>query len=189
MISESKTAMTAPEELMKSEELLLLGKIVAVHGLKGAVRVKCNEPNLEKFTQISKIIPASNQILAPLTVKRAAIANGVLILFFSEIDSKEAALEFVSCYAFALKSEIIQPQNDEWWARDLIGLEAYTTENVFIGTICNIISTGNDLLEIRPADISRRENYLIPFVKEIVPLVDIKLKRVEIKVIPGLLEL
>ena len=105
---------------------------------------------------------------------------------------------------------------DEYHVSDLINLEVYhqnTGEN--IGIVINVFTAGNDLLEVqlhqqllmpeivdidlskvnRKSKIAKLKSKkpkplttLIPFVKEIVPVVDLKNKRLEINPPPGLLE-
>jgi 16S rRNA processing protein RimM len=51
----------------------------------------------------------------------------------------------------------------------------------------SVLSAGNDLLEVKVE--GQKLPVLIPFVNEIVPIVDLKNKRIEITPPPGLLEL
>ena len=115
--------------------------------------------------------------------------KNVLVVFLDDIDTIESAEALVHYYAFAKRSEIAQLQTDEWWARDLVGLDVYSTEGELLGTVCDVISTGSDLLEIRSIDPKRKNTFYIPFAKEIVPNVDIARHRIEVKLIPGLLDL
>ena len=189
MTAVTKFPDAAPKELMENPDLLFVGKVVAAHGIKGALRVKCNERDLDKFMQMTEIIAAGKEILEPIGVQRVAAVKNTLLLFLDDIETKEGAEAFVHHFIFGRRSQITQPESDEWWVRDLIGLDVYTAEGVLIGTICDVISTGSDLLEVRSIDANKKNTIYIPFVKEIVPFVDIAGKRVEINAIPGLLDL
>jgi 16S rRNA processing protein RimM len=115
------------------------------------------------------------------------------------------------------KSDRLPLEEDEYHVSDLVGLEVYdreTQEN--IGVVIEIYSAGNDLLEVKlhqqatnseelksnseddlldskkikkKAKSSKPTTVFIPFVKEIVPVVDLKSNRIEITPPPGLLEL
>jgi 16S rRNA processing protein RimM len=115
------------------------------------------------------------------------------------------------------KSDRLPLEEDEYHVSDLIGLEVYdreTQEN--IGVVVEVYSAGNDLLEVKlhqqttnseelksssekdssdrkkikkKAKSSKPITVFIPFVKEIVPVVDLKSNRIEITPPPGLLEL
>jgi 16S rRNA processing protein RimM len=178
-----------PKELLDNPDYLLIGEIVAVHGVKGGLRIRCNEPDVSRFINITEIVPAIDEIFPPLKVLRAMPNKNILVVFLEDIDCIEAAEPLIHCYAFGRRSEIPELQKDEWWIRDLIGLDVFSTDGEMLGTICDVISTGSDLLEVRSIDPNKKGTFYIPFAKEIVPNVDISARRVEVKLIPGLLDL
>jgi 16S rRNA processing protein RimM len=189
MPTQARDESVVPKELMDNPDYLLIGEIVSVHGIKGGLRVRCNEANLSKFMNITEIVPALQDVLPAIKVLRTIANKNVLVVFLEEIETIESAEALIHYYAFGKRSEITQLQSDEWWVRDLIGLDVYSTEGEKIGTICDVISTGSDLLEVRSVDPNRKGTFYIPFAKEIVPNVDIAGRRVEVKLIPGLLDL
>ena len=70
---------------------------------------------------------------------------------------------------------------------DLIGLEARKgPKKTLIGYVTDLIKGGNDLLEI---ELLEGKKVLVPFVKEIIPEIEIKEKWLLINPPPGLLEL
>ena len=76
---------------------------------------------------------------------------------------------------------------DEFHLLDLVGLEArLKPEGPLIGKVTNLISGGNDLLEIK---LLEGRTVLIPFVKAIVPSVELKKGWILLTPPPGLLEL
>ena len=178
-----------PRELIDNPDLLLIGQIVAVHGIKGGLRVRCNESNLSKFMKITEIIPALEDIRPAIKVTRTIANKNVLVVFLDEVETIESAEELIHYFVFGKRSEITQLETDEWWARDLIGLDVFSTEGEMLGTICDVISTGNDLLEVKSIDPNRKNTFYIPFAREIVPNVYLDRRRVEVKLIPGLLDL
>ena len=109
-------------------------------------------------------------------------------------------------------------EEDEYHVVDLMGLEVFNQlTGEILGTVVEIIPAGNDLLEVQlhqaptptpseeesersssdPAPTegkkrkksSRTATVLIPFVKEIVPVVDLEKRRIEITPPAGLLDL
>jgi 16S rRNA processing protein RimM len=78
---------------------------------------------------------------------------------------------------------------DEFHVLDLIGLEVYDqASQQLIGTVKSLIQAGNDLLEVEYTGRAPGKTVLIPFVKAIVPVVDLKQHRVEITPPVGLIE-
>jgi 16S rRNA processing protein RimM len=133
------------------------------------------------------------------------------------IDNRERAENLKGYKLFVEESDRPVLESDEYHVLDLIGLEVYNqlnSEN--IGVITDIFGAGNDILEVKlhrqpiyteekPIDLSKvnriskihkvkpkaqkTATVLIPFVKEIVPIVDLNKKRIEINPPPGLLDI
>ena len=75
----------------------------------------------------------------------------------------------------------------EFHLMDLVGLEArLTTDGEPVGTVTDLISGGNDLLEIKRSDGS---TVLIPFVEKIVPEVHLNDGWLLLTPPPGLMDL
>ena len=138
------------------------------------------------------------------------------VIKLAGVEDRNQAEELRQYKLLVEKSDRPGLEEDEYHVADLIGCEVYhqeTKEN--IGVAIDLYTAGNDLLEVRlhqqPQVAERRERDLsqisrrskrkkakkaknkpatvfIPFVKEIVPLVDIANKRIEISPPPGLLE-
>ncbi|HNB22477.1 MAG TPA: ribosome maturation factor RimM, partial [Candidatus Melainabacteria bacterium] len=54
--------------------------------------------------------------------------------------------------------------------------------------VCDIIGEAGEYLEMQRADANKSDTVLIPFVKALVPTVDLKSRRIEIVNLPGLLD-
>lgn len=75
---------------------------------------------------------------------------------------------------------------DEYWPEDLIGLPVFDRDGGPIGTVADVlVGPGQDRIVVTQKDASRFE---VPFVDELVPLVDLVAGRIEIVPIPGLIE-
>jgi 16S rRNA processing protein RimM len=99
-------------------------------------------------------------------------------------------------------------EEDEFHVLDLVGLVVFDqATQTRIGVVVDVLSAGNDLLEVKldrvvepdldqmPAEGRNRkakgkpsQTVLIPFVKPIVPMVDLDLGRIEITPPEGLIE-
>ena len=76
-------------------------------------------------------------------------------------------------------------QEDEFLTSDLKGLEVFDTEGVKLGVVTGVSENGaTDLLSVKIRDNS---THLVPFVKELVPSVDIENKKIIVKNIDGLI--
>ena len=77
---------------------------------------------------------------------------------------------------------------DEFLIDDLVGMSVFDNSDEFLGTIASVASNGaTDILVIKPEN-AEIEQFLIPFVADLVPVVDMKQKRVIVKPIEGLFD-
>ncbi|MDJ0723630.1 MAG: ribosome maturation factor RimM [Prochloraceae cyanobacterium] len=141
--------------------------------------------------------------------------KNLYIVELAGIEDRNQAENLKGCKLLIPKSDRPELEEDEYHISDLIDLEVYhqlTGEN--IGKVIDVFSAGNDLLEIKlyqspkaeekkamqtPIDVKRKGSapskkknknprVFIPFVKEIVPVVDLESGRIEINPPLGLLE-
>ncbi len=148
---------------------------------------------------------------------RYVAGKNLYVIKLEGVESREAAEEFRDYKLLVDKSDRPKLKQDEYHVSDLVGLEVFhqeTQEN--IGVVIDLYSAGNDLLEIRlhkqpeaeakeEKDLSKisrrtkRKKYrpkskkpitiFIPFVKEIVPVVDISNQKIEISPPDGLIDI
>lgn len=183
------------ELLSKSEgkhsPYLPLGKITSPHGLKGALKIFLLSDFPEHLPHVKKVFllkePDAEQAEGPFDVLQIQKQKGKhYIVELQQIRSRTAA-EAVN------KQFIAIPQNeapeldeeDSFYARDLIGLEARDLEGEVLGQIIHVIQSHQDLLVLQ----HNGKEHWIPFVHEMVPEVDLHAGYVVIDVVPGLLEL
>ena len=74
--------------------------------------------------------------------------------------------------------------DDEFWPEDLTGLSVFDESGEQVGVVESVVfGPGQDRLVIATDD---RAMFEVPFVADLVPVVDIGARRVEIRAIPGL---
>lgn len=143
--------------------------------------------------------------------------KNLYVITLEDIEDRDRAEALRDYIILVPKSDRPELQADEFHVADLINVEVYlqqTGEN--IGIVTEIFNTGHDLLEVtlhkqpEPEPVtnpdlsqisrrSKRKKYkpkkvkpvtiLIPFVTEIVPIVDLENNRIEINPPEGLLEI
>lgn len=164
-----------------------IGKVTGFLGLKGQLKVLPSTNNLQLLLDIESVqIRLANGQILDSAINDVKIQKQMLILSLHDYASRTAAEVLLHAQLFTPKSELRQLEKDEWWVKDLIGLQAFTTDGLPIGRITNIIDGANQLLEI--TGLNSKEPILVPFVRALVPLVDMDKSRVEIVNLPGLLD-
>lgn len=172
---------------MADADWFLVGKIVGFHGLAGELKV---QPSTNAISLLEGIEDALLQLpdgqSTPARITKLSGSDRGLRMSFAEFPDRTSAEKLAGAAVLVRRSSLRPLPEDEFWIGDLSGLDAFTTDGAHIGRICSVIDGGNPLLEIAAGDSGK--TVMVPFVRALVPLVDLGARRVEIREIPGLLE-
>ena len=174
-----------------SNEWLSVGKIVGVQGLQGELRVNPASDFPERFTTPGPRWLRSREGGEPTEIQlkkgRQLPGKALFVVRFEGIDNRSAAEALVGQELLVSADDRPELAEGEFHLLDLVGLEArLKADGPAIGTVSDLISGGNDLLEITTSD---DRKLLIPFVKAIVPEVQLEKGWLLLTPPPGLLEL
>ena len=176
--------------MLEKDKWISIGEIVAPQGLKGDIRIKPSSDFPERFTKPGKRwIQKTNELPTEIKLLRGKLIPGKLIYVLSieGVSSRSSAEEIIGWNLVMPINSRPNLNSDEYHYFDLIGLEARVgPKNNIIGYVTDLIKGGNDLLEI---ELLGGKKVLVPFVKEIVPDIEIKEKWLLINPPTGLLEL
>ena len=173
------------------EGWLAVGTVVAAQGLNGELRVNPASDFPERFTKpgprwLQRKGAAAQEMT--LTSGRQLPGRSLFIVQFEGIDNRSAAEALVGQTLLVSSNDRPELEEGEFHLLDLVGLEARLNANDsdVVGTVSDLISGGNDLLEITRPD---GHKLLIPFVEQIVPEVHQQEGWLLITPPPGLLDL
>lgn len=179
-----------------TETYIEVGRIVSPQGLKGEVRIYPNSDFPERF-----LAPGKRWLLKPgeaepqpveLLKGRYLDGKGLYVVQFAGVDDRDQAEAIRDYRLMVLASDRPVLEEDEFHVSDLIGLFVFEqSTQILVGEVISVVPAGNDLLEVKRAsqgDSSEKQStVLIPFVKAIVPIVDLQNQRIEITPPPGLI--
>ena len=170
---------------------LTIGKVVAAQGMKGELKVYPESDFPERFTT-----PGQRWLLRPgqaepegvqLLKGRAIDHKGLYIIQLQGVCDRTQAEALKNATLLVPASDRPPLGEDEYHLHDLVGLSVFDQKTqTHVGTVISLINAGNDLLEVQLAD-NPDTQVLIPFVKAIVPIVDLEQHRLEITPPKGLL--
>jgi 16S rRNA processing protein RimM len=162
-----------------TKDKVCVGVITGVRGLKGEVRVKSFTSDPASIASYGAVTTENGKNSFRLTIKSSA--KGLLIARLDGIEDRTSAEKLKGEKLFVPRSALPEPETDEFYQADLIGLYVETDDGKRLGVIKAIHNFGaSDILEIAYRDGGDKDNMMVPFTSEIVPEVDLKGGRVVI---------
>ena len=152
---------------------LLVGRIGRAHGLAGeaTIEVRSDEPE-KRFALGAQLHSDEHGVL---TITSGRVHNGILLLGFTGYTDRNQIerLRNTLIYAEVDIDEAGEDTND-YHVLQLIGCSAYLESGELFGEVTDVINLpGQDLLAIK----TPTHESLVPFVHQLVPIVDVKAKR------------
>ena len=161
---------------------VLVGTIGRAHGLRGevSVHVHTDEPE-RRFTPGASLRVGDR----PRTVASARWHSGTLLLGREGVTVGTAAEARPGRELWAdVPADEAPADEGEYWDRQLVGLEVLDAAGAVAGTIGEVLHLpAHDVLVVRTSGGDR----LVPFVSEVVPVVDLEAGHVRVADIGGLL--
>lgn len=163
-----------------------VGKILNFHGVQGEAKVGYSKNQRDFMETLENVFLLKDCEYLPYKVKRIRFNNKFAIVKFDGIDSVNEIVEFKNCLIFVEESDIREKlAEDEFLIDELVGMDVFCEEKL-AGVVVGVSNNGaSDLLSVKS---KTGKICLVPFVKAIVPEVDIKSKKIIIADIQGLIE-
>ena len=154
-----------------SGDLLLMGVIVGVHGIRGEVKIKT-------FSQTPEAIAAYGALQSKsgaekFKIKRHRVAKGVLVAKLIGVNDRNAAEALRGTELYLPRAKLPElSDGEEFYHADLVGLRAEQPDGTLLGTVVALQNFGGgDMVEIQPA--GGGETEFVPFTHEVVPEVNV----------------
>ncbi len=179
--------------MINDEKWLVVGLITSCHGIHGQVKVKSLSDFEERFLKpgirwLQKENESPEKI--ELTSGYKQPGKETFIIQLKGISTRNHAEQLKKYKILVKTNELPQLDKEEFHLLELVNLEVKKLENEelkVIGKVINLENEKNNLLVVELY--KNKKKVLIPFVREIVPLIDIKNNFLVINPPRGLLEL
>lgn len=157
-----------------------IGKVVTTHGVRGDIKVYPHTNVEDMFGKLKKIYIGDQEY----KVSSTKYAKGCPVLNIDGLNTVEEAQKLIGKPVFADEENLPKLEADSFYLKDIIGCMAVSEQGEEIGKITDVIFTGaNDVYEIS-ARADRK--ILVPAVKEFILNVNIKNKKITVKLIEGM---
>lgn len=165
-----------------------VGKILNFHGIKGEAKIGCSKNQVDFVLSLSSVYIKENNEYKLLEIISSRPHKNIVLMSFDGINSIDELLKYKGSLLFVEESTIRESlDEDEFLIDELVGLDVCNIEDgKKLGFVIGVSNNGaSDLISVKT---NSKKICLIPFVKAIVPEVDIAGKKILINNIEGLLE-
>jgi len=154
-----------------------IAQIGAAHGVRGEVRLKPFTEDPLAVTRYGAL--ESEDGGRRFEIEAVRSAKDMLVARLKGVADRNAAEALKNIRLYVSREKLPQPEADEFYHADLIGLAAQKQNGETIGTVKAIHNFGaGDLLEIEP---STGASFMLPFNDTTVPMVDLAAKKIVIE--------
>jgi 16S rRNA processing protein RimM len=147
-------------------KLVLVGQVSGGFGVRGEVRITAWTAEPMTLLAWRDLLRADGS--TGLTLLSGRPDKVGLVARAKEIATKEEADALRGLKLFVPRERLPEPDEDEFYLTDLVGVEARDPEGVVLGTVKSVQNFGaDDMLEITPA--AGGQTWYLPFTKDAVP--------------------
>jgi 16S rRNA processing protein RimM len=176
---------------ISSKTKLRVGRLVKAHGLKGAIKLELYTDSPDQRFQPGQVlelqVPETSEWFGKtIKVLELRFYNQSPVLFLEGIDNRSKAETLIKAILLIETDVDALPEEPEaWYDHQLVGLKALVGGEI-VGSVARVDHLpAQDILAIETAN----GEVLVPFVKQIVPEVNVVLGQVTLTPPDGLFEL
>ena len=136
---------------MTKPDLILVAQVSSAVGLQGEFKLLSFMDDPFGVLEYSPLLDDTGQ--PALVVTKAREHKGGLVVRAEGVPDRTAADKIMGLKLFVDRAELPEPDEDEYYITDLIGMKIVDTAGVEVGKVANVDNFGaGDLLDIRPLE-------------------------------------
>ena len=159
-----------------AEDLIVLGKIYSVHGVRGEVKVYSFTDPIDNLLDYPRWTLRRDGQSRQVDLASGRLQGKVLVVKIKGLDDREEARSF-SGYDICVPRSLLPALDDgEFYWLQLQGLKVIDLQGQLLGKIDHLLETGaNDVMVVRPCagSLDDRER-LLPYTEQCVQSVDLQ---------------
>ena len=171
---------------MDLEELVPLGKVLKVHGVRGKVKIAPFGETLEQLGRGRVVYHRHPEKgWSPLVIEKVQRQPKFLIVAFRGVWNRDQAEFLRGKEIFLPASQLPELEEGEYYHYQLIGMRVIDSKGEVLGKLAEIITTGsNDVYVVRKSN----AEVLIPAVEGVVKEVNVRQKTMVVEIPEGLMD-
>lgn len=166
------------------KQLLEIGQIVNTYGIKGFVKVIPYTDDITRFEELETVYIDTKNTLEEHIIEDVKYSKNMVLLKFKGIDDINIVEKYRNCYLKIDRKNAVELPENTYFIVDLIGLEVYTEEGVFLGKVDDIFSTGSNDVYVVKDELGKQ--LLLPAIKDVIKNIDIAKGKIIVNLIEGL---
>lgn len=158
-----------------AEDLVVLGKIVSVYGIRGEVKIYSYTDPLDNLLDYRHWTLKRDGEIRQAELVSGRLHNKVLTAKIKGLDDREEARGYAGFLICVSRSQLPALQDDEYYWYQLQGLRVINQGGQWLGMVDHLLETGaNDVLVVKPCagSLDDRER-LLPYTEQCVQRVDL----------------
>jgi 16S rRNA processing protein RimM len=171
----------------EKNELILIGKVLGTHGVRGQLRIVPYSGDPASITSLRTfLLRAPGGQYESYEITAAADHKQRALVSLKGFDNINQVLCLAGREVFIYREQLpVLPEGEYYW-QDLIGLVVQTEDGEVLGDLVDILETGsNDVYVVKAGD----REVLIPATEEVVQDIDLDAKRMIVRPLDGLFDL
>lgn len=144
---------------------VVLGKIVSVHGVRGAVKVYSHTDPLDNVLDYAEWSLNRGSEQRTVSVLGGRVQGRVLVVNLKGIDDRNKAEELVDFEISIASDALPELEDGDFYWHQLEGLQVVNQEGQLLGKVDHLLETGsNDVMVVKPCagSVDQRER-LLPY--------------------------
>jgi 16S rRNA processing protein RimM len=166
-------------------DFIAIGRISRPIGNRGEMKVLPLTDDKQRFAGLQSVwVGNDSEKAEQREIRIVRIDAKQVVINLAGIETLKEASKYRNNYLFVSKDQTIKLHEGRYFVDDIIGCEVVTEEQIKVGIVTDLLSLpANDLWIVRDG----RKELMIPAVKAIIQKVDVKMKRITIHALEGLL--
>ncbi|BBT18504.1 ribosome maturation factor RimM [Pseudomonas sp. 1D4] len=158
-----------------ADELIVLGKIFSVHGVRGEVKVYSFTDPLDNVLDYPRWTLTRDGEVKQVEVASGRVQGKFLVVKLKGLDDRDVARTYAGFEIRVPESELPELEEDEFYWHQLEGLSVINQDGQLLGKVDHLLETGaNDVMVVKPCtgSLDDRER-LLPYTEQCVQAIDL----------------
>lgn len=164
------------------QDWLQIGRIAAPLGVRGEMKIDLDTDFPDRFQRLRTIYVGDEH--RPMAIAGARMHGNRVAIRLEDIADRDEAETLRGATLWVPRSEAVPLPEGHFYHDQILGLRVCTTDGQDLGTVIEILATGNN--DVYVAHDGRRE-VLIPAIRDVVREIDVAEGRLVVEAVEGLL--